>query len=47
MTSACSRWSHPLNAAISKWNGRTVEVYVGPIHLWDTGARSNQSAGPC
>ena len=34
MTSACSRWSQPPKAAISNWNGSTVEVYaMPPIHF--------------
>jgi hypothetical protein len=37
MTSAYPRWSHPPNAAISNWNGSTVEVYaMHLIDLWDT-----------
>lgn len=28
MTSACSRWSHPPNAAISNWNRSTPRVYA-------------------
>ena len=31
MTSACSRWSHPPNAAISNWNGSTREVYATAV----------------
>jgi hypothetical protein len=28
MTSACSRWSQPVIAAISNWNGGTPAVYA-------------------
>ena len=41
---ACSRWSHPPNAAISNWNGSTVAVYAkAAIDTWNTTGLPNGS----